>query len=123
MSILKSDWIHTSSDLLRCLMSKHSAPALNYQIVAQSAEDVQNVENAPAVSIGPYLLGSGQTGLFGILSVYSLRGESRQQVRLLYMNAPAMRVWISMGKAPKVVGSQARPPHRALLAFGVPYSE
>jgi len=123
MSLLISDWIHTSNDLLRRLVSKQSAPALNYQIVAQSAEEVQNTENAPAVSMGPYLLASGQTALLRTISIYSVRGESREQIRLLYMNAPAIRVWRSMGKAPNVVGSQARPPHTALLTFGVPYSE
>lgn len=51
MSILISDWIHTSNDLLRRLMAKHNSAVLNYQIVAQSAEDVQSVENAPAVAI------------------------------------------------------------------------
>jgi len=123
MSILISDCIHISNDLLRRLMSKHSAPTLNYQIVAQSAEDVQNTENAPAVSMGPYLLKSGQTSLLSSISIYSLRGESRAQVRLLYMNAPAIQVWQSMGKTPHVVGSQARPPHAALLTYGVPFSE
>ena len=123
MSILISDCIHISNDLLRRLMSKHSAPTLNYQIVAQSAEDVQNTENAPAVSMGPYLLKSEQTSLLSSISIYSLRGESRAQVRLLYMNAPAIQVWQSMGKTPHVVGSQARPPHAALLTYGVPFSE
>jgi len=104
-------------------MSKHSAPTLNYQIVVQSAEEVQNTENAPSVSIGPYLLASGQTGLLRTIIIYSLRGESRDRIRLLYMNAPAIRVCRNMGKAPHVVGSQARPPHTALLTFGVPFSE
>jgi hypothetical protein len=110
MNILISDWIHTSNDLLRRLIPKHSAPTLNYQIVAQSAEDVQNTENAPAVSMGPYLLNSGQTSLLRTVSIYSLRGESRAQIRLLNMNAPAIGVWRSMGKAPNVDGSQTRPP-------------
>jgi hypothetical protein len=123
MSLLISDWIHTSNDLLRRLMLKHSAPALNYQIVAQSAEEVQNTESAPAVSMGPYLLASGQTALLRTISIYSLRGESREQIRLLYMNAPAIHVWRSMGKTPHVVGSQSRPPHAALLTYGVPFSE
>jgi hypothetical protein len=122
MSILISDWIHTSNDLLRRLMAKHTA-ALNYQIVAQTTEDVQNIENAPAVSMGPYLVESGQTGLLRTISIYSLRGESREQIRLLYMNAAAIRVWREMCKAPRVIGSQARPPHTALLTFGVPFSE
>lgn len=122
MSILISDQIHTSNDLLRSLMAKHTA-ALNYQIVAQTAEDVQNIENAPAVSMGPYLVESGQTSLLRTISIYSLRGESREQIRLLYMNGAAIRVWREMCRAPKVIGSQARPPHTALLMFGVPFSE
>jgi hypothetical protein len=104
-------------------MAKHSASAEHYQIVAQSAEDVQNIENAPAVSIGPYLLASGQSSLLRTISIYSLRGESREQIRLLYMNGAAVRVWREMCKAPKVIGSQARPPHTALLTLGVPFSE
>ncbi len=123
MSILVSDWVHTSNDLLQRLMSKHCAPPLTYEIVAQSAEEVQNTENAPAISMGPYLLKSGQISLLSSISIYSLRGESREQIRLLYMNAPAIRVWRSMGKTPHVVGSQARPPHAALLTYGVPFSE
>jgi hypothetical protein len=49
MSIPISEWIHTSNDLLRRLLAKHATAAPNYQIISQSAEDVQNVENAPAV--------------------------------------------------------------------------
>ncbi len=93
-----------------------------YQIVAQSAEDVQSVENAPAVSMGPYLIKSGQTSLLKTLSIYSLRGETREQMRLLYMNAPALEVWQQMGKVPKIVGARSRPPRTAMLALGVPFS-
>jgi hypothetical protein len=84
---------------------------------------VQNIQNAPAVSIGPYLIESGQNRLLTAISIYSLRGESREQVRLLYMNAAAIRVWKGMGKMPKIIGEQSRPPRTALLAFGVPFSE
>jgi hypothetical protein len=113
----------TSNDLLHRLIAKQSPPELNYQIVAQSADDVQNIENAPAVSMAPYLLKSGQVRLLTAISVYSLRGESREQVRLLYMNAVAIQVWEEMGKTPKIIGTQFRPPHTALLAFGVPFSK
>jgi hypothetical protein len=41
MTVLISDWIHTSNDLLLRLMTKHIPAVLNYQIVAQSAEEVQ----------------------------------------------------------------------------------
>jgi hypothetical protein len=95
---------------------------LIYQIVAQSAEDVQKVENAPAVSMGPYLVESGQTSLLRTLSIYSLRGESREQIRLLYMNAQAIQIWKQMGKIPKIVGARTCPPRAALLTLGVPFS-
>lgn len=113
----------TSDHLLHELLAERSVAALNYQIVAQSAEDVQNIQNAPAVSIGPYLIESGQNRLLTAISIYCLRGENRQQVRLLYMNATAIRVWKEMGKMPKIIGEQSRPPRTALLAFGVPFSE
>jgi hypothetical protein len=113
----------TSNDLLRCLVANQPVPDLNYQVVAQSADDIQNIENAPAVSMGPYLLESGQTSLLTTISIYSLRGESREQIRLLYMNAVAMQIWKEMGKAPKIIGAQVRPSRTALLTFGVPFSK
>jgi len=114
---------HTSNDVLFDLEEEQSQRSLNYEIVAQSAEEVQDIQNAPAVSMGPYLIESGQTQLLTTISIYSLRGESREQVRLLYMNAVALRVWKAMGKRPNLVGAQHRPPKTALLAFGVPFSE
>lgn len=112
----------TSNDLLRSLVEKHSQADPIYQIIAQSAEDVQSIENAPAVSMGPYLLKSGRTTLFTTISVYSVRGESRKQLRLLYMNAAAVQLWKEMGKMPNIIGARNRPPHAALLTFGVPFS-
>jgi len=123
MSTVQYDSGPTSNDLLRRLVVKHSSPALTYQIIAQSAQDVQNIENAPAVSMGPYLIKSEQTCLLRTISIYSLRGESREQIRLLYMNGAAIQVWEEMGKAPNIIGAQTRPPHTALLAFGVPFSK
>ena len=123
MSTLQGESGPTSNDLLHDLVAKHYGADANYQIVAQSAEDIQDIENAPAVSIGPYLLKSGQTRLLTTISVYSLRGESREQMRLLFMNAAAIRVWGEMGRAPKIIGAQVRPPHTALLTFGVPFSK
>ena len=122
MSALQSDPVLTSNDLLRDLIAIHSQTELNYQVVAQSAEDVQDIENAPAVSMWPYLLKSGQIQLLTTISVYSLRGETREQIRLLYMNAAAIRVWQEMGREPKIIGARVRPPQTALLAFGVPFS-
>ena len=122
MSTLEYDSGPASNDLLHRLVAKQSLPELNYQIIAQSADDVQDIENAPAVSMVPYLLESGQIRLLTSISVYSLRGESREQMRLLYMNAAAIQVWKEMGKAPKIIGSRVRPPRSALLMFGVPFS-
>jgi len=96
---------------------------MNYTVIAQSANDVQDIQNAPSVSMGPYLIASGQTRLLTTLSIYSLRGNSREQVRLLYMNATALRLWKEMGKQPTMIDAQHRPPHAALLSFGVPFSE
>ena len=96
---------------------------MNYTAIAQSAEEVQDVQNAPSVSMGPYLISSEQTRLLTTLSIYSLRGDSHEQVRLLYMNATALCIWKAMGKQPAIVGAVHRPPHDALLSFGVPFSE
>ena len=114
---------YTSNDLLFSLDGGHSRRSLNYEIVAQSAEEVQDIQNAPAVSMGPYLIESGQTKLLTTISIYSERGESREQVRLLYMNAVSLRVWKAMGKKPSVIGAQHRPSRTSLLSFGVPFSE
>lgn len=113
----------TSNDLLFRLVSEHPQTAMNYTVIAQSANEVQDVQNAPSVSMGPYLVSSGQTRLLTTLSIYSLRGSSREQVRLLYMNGTALRLWKDMGKQPNQIGTQHRPPHAALLSFGVPFSE
>lgn len=50
----------TSNDLLRRLVARHDSIAPKYQTIAQSADDRQNIENAPAISMGPYLLETGQ---------------------------------------------------------------
>ena len=123
MSDLKFGSGGTSNDLLRRLLAKQSLSDLNYQIIAQSADDVQNIENAPAISMGPYLLESRQVQLLTTISIYSLRGENRDQVRLLFMNAAAIRIWKEMGRDPKIIGAQFRPPQTALLTFGVPFSQ
>lgn len=108
--------------LLQRLTEEHATSPPGYHIIAQTVQDVQDIENAPAISMEAYLQKSGQIELMRIVSVYSLRGDSREQIRLLYMNAAAIRVWRQMGKAPTIIGSQNRPPQAALLALGVPFS-
>jgi hypothetical protein len=79
--------------------------------------------NAPAISMGQYQIESDQVKLLTTISIYAQHGESRDQMRLPYMNAPALLIWKAMGKQPKLIGSLHRPPKTALLAFGVPFSE
>jgi hypothetical protein len=112
-----------SNDLLFSLDPERSRISVNYEIVAQSADEVQDIHNAPVVSMGPFLIESGQTQLLTTISIYSQRGESREQIRLLYMNAAAVLIWKVMGKRPTLIGAQHRPPQTALLVFGVPFSE
>ncbi len=114
---------HTSNDLLFSLEEENFQKGLNYEVVTQSAEEVRDIQNAPAISMGPYLIDSGQTQLLTTISIYAQRGEVREQIRLLYMNAVALRIWKAMGKQPSVIGAQHRPPKTALLMFGVPFSE
>ncbi|WP_035352647.1 hypothetical protein [Edaphobacter aggregans] len=114
---------HTTNDLLFDLDPGRSRTALNYQIVAQSTEEVQDIQNAPAISMGQYLIESEQVKLLTTISIYAQQGESRDQVRLLYMNAAALLIWKAMGRQPTLLGFLHRPPKTALLAFGVPFSE
>jgi hypothetical protein len=114
---------HTSNDLLFDLDPRRSRTALNYEIVTQCLDEVQDIQNAPAVSMAQYLVESDQTNLLKTISIYTQHGESRDQVRLLYMNATALLLWKAMGKQPKLSGFLHRPPSTALLAFGVPFSE
>lgn len=113
----------TSNDLLFSLNGEYSQKPLNYEIVAQSEEEVQDLQNAPAISMGPYLVDSEQTQLLTTISIYAQRGERREQVRLLYMNAAALLIWRAMGRRPNLIGTQHRPPMTALLVFGVPFSQ
>lgn len=94
----------------------------NYWVVRQGVDEVRDPEGAPAVSMGTYLVKTGQEDLFREISIYVERGATREEVRRLYMNAVAMRVWRDMGRVPEVMGRRHRPPKTALLAYGVPFS-
>jgi hypothetical protein len=95
----------------------------NYTIVSQSRDEMTSVENSPSISMWPYLLQSAQTQLLNSISVYTDKGTSREQVRTLYMNAGALKLWREMGHACTVIGESHRPPRSATLAFGMPFSE
>lgn len=95
----------------------------DYTIVAQDLVEVQDIQNAPAISMGAFLKAVGEMSIFPMLSIYTRNGYDRKHTRLLYMNAAALRIWKIMGMHPKQIGSQHRPPHSAVLAFGMPFSE
>jgi hypothetical protein len=113
----------TSNDLLLPPTSQQHQNAFTYGTIAQTASEVQDVQNSPAISMGPYLIISGQTELLRSISVYSERGKSREQVRLLYMNVVALGVWTAMGKRTHIIHAQKRPPRTSQLTYGVPFSE
>ena len=113
----------TSNDVLFRLEAQDFTDSLNYRIIAQSESEVRDIQNAPAISMSNFITESGQTKLLRTVSIYSQRGETSDQVRLLYMNDAAFSVWKAMGKEPTVIGSQHRPPSTALLAFGIPFTE
>lgn len=99
------------------------AERLNYPIVNQDADDVQDIRNAPAVSMARFLAESDQMELVPAISIYAERGSGRKCIRLLYMNAVALRVWKEMGMNPIEIGTRHRPTRTAILAFGMPFSE
>ena len=96
---------------------------MSYNVLSQAAAEVADPGNAPAVAIGPYLLRTGQTHLLRVISIYAQRGDSREQLRLLYLNAPALALWREMGKTANTFGETKRPPAEATLVFGVPFSD
>jgi hypothetical protein len=105
------------------LVSDSSAGAHNYTVISQDAGELQDIQNAPAVSMARFLVDRGRLGLLPTISIYGERGTGRDSIRLLYMNEAALRIWKEMGKHPTVIGVQHRPSRSAELAFGMPYSE
>src|SRR5258708_14477249 len=112
-----------SNDVLFRLEAMHRTDSLNYRIIAKREGEVRDIQNAPAISMSYFITESNQTKLLTTLSIYSQRGETSDQVRLLYMNDVAFSVWKAMGKEPKVIGSQHRPPSTRLLTFGLAFSD
>ena len=103
--------------------SADKTESLNYTVVAQNADEVNDIQNAPAVSMARFLAEHERMALLPTISIYAERGSDRTQVRLLYMNAAALRIWKEMGMHPTELGMRHRPARTATLAFGVPFSE
>ncbi len=59
MSIVQQISVPTSNDLLESFIAENTLAALKYQTVAQSAEEVQDIENASAVSMRQNSIKSG----------------------------------------------------------------
>jgi hypothetical protein len=105
------------------VMVHESVASANYTIVAQNRDELLFPDNSPSISMWPYLLDSAQTRLLNRISIYAERGSSREQSRLLYMNASALRIWREMGMPATVIGESYRPARSAVLCFGMPFSE
>lgn len=103
--------------------SSDGVERLSYTIVNQDADEVQDIQNAPAVSMARFLTEREQMELVPRISIYAERGRSRECIRVLYMNAVALRVWKEMGMNPTEIGTRHRPTRTAVLAFGMPFSE
>ena len=113
----------TSNDVPSRLQASDAGRSLNYHVIVQDADEVRDLGNAPAISMGQSLTDTEQTRLLTTLSIYSERGATREQLRLLYMNEVALSLWVAMGKSPTVIAMRHRPPKTALLTLGVPFSE
>jgi hypothetical protein len=71
---------------------------MSYHVLSQTAAEVAELGNVAAVAIGQYVLKTEQTRLLRVISIYAQRGNSREEFRFLYMNAPALALWKEMGK-------------------------
>lgn len=103
------------------LIVKTAVSSANYSILAQNHTEVMDPDNSPSISMWPYLLDSLQTARLNTLSVYTDRGRSKEQMRLLYMNREALALWREMGRCGLVIGESHRPPPGAVLSFGKPF--
>jgi hypothetical protein len=97
--------------------------SLNYSVLAQSTEQLREIQNSPSVSMWPYLVNSAQTQLINTISIYTETGDTPEKARVLYMNATALKIWNLMERATEAVGEVHRPPKSAQLIFGMPFSE
>lgn len=95
----------------------------NYTIVAQDMSEVQDKMRDPSISMGPFLMKCDLMECLPAISIYSRRGYDRAHTRLLYMSATALEIWKAMGMYPRQIGKQYRPPHTAVLSYGMPFND
>jgi hypothetical protein len=115
--------VDRSTDVLNSFAPGFFTDHASYTVVAQDVTEVQDTMSAPALSMGPYLMRYGLMELLPAISIYTRLGYDRAHTRLLYMNAEALRIWKLMDKRPRQIGVQHRPPHSAVLSFGMPFGE
>lgn len=113
----------TSNDVLSRLQALPKDRSATYHVIAQDADEVRDIQNAPAISMSHFMTATEQTRLLATLSIYSERGSRQDEVRLLYMNEVAFSIWKAMGKAATVIGYRHRPPSTAQLTLGIPFSD
>ena len=102
---------------------RFSKQAVVYTAIAQTRDELMTPDSSPSHSMWPYLVTSGQTDRLSTISIYSHRGTSRVQARVLYMNAGALALWREMKMPGLIIGESHRPPWNAILTFGMPFSE
>jgi len=100
-----------------------SVSSAHYTIIGQSRDEIMFPDNSPSISMWPYMMNSAKTRRLNSISVYTDRGTSRDQARLLYMNPAALRLWREMGMTIAIVGETNRPPRTATLSFGMPFAD
>jgi len=104
----------TSNDLLFDLAADRWRISLKCQVVEQNAEEVQDIQNGPAVSMGTSLLECGHTYLLTTISIYSRRGEKSGASPTALYERHCSLIWKAMGKLPKPIGALHRPPQTPL---------
>ena len=102
---------------------RFSKQAIVYTAIAQTRDQLMTPDSSPSHSMWPYLVTSGQTDRLSTISIYSHRGSSSVQARVLYMNAGALALWREMKMPGLIIGESHRPPWNAILTFGMPFSE
>jgi len=112
----------TSNDVLSRLDAIRPQPSLNYWVIAKWPRGA-GCSECSSHKYEPFYIWDRTDAALTRISIYSQRGESSEEIRLLYMNEIAYSTWKAMGKDPHVIGSQHRPPTTALLTFGVPFSD
>ena len=122
-TVFEGQLISSSSTRSNQAAGQSATKRMIYSILSQSRADLEVSGSSPSVSMWPHLLAKAETQLVNTLSVYTERGDSERNLRVLYLNDVALQIWQEMGQPCNVIGHVSRPPKTAVLAFGKPFSE